>query len=87
VVEPTHPGSNPRFDVSVVYLRLIILSVVGDVPIDSETLFDRLREKIKLVQYFRCAHMGKMCVRVFIMVSVYSCMSIGVCTVWHPTKK
>ena len=44
VVEPTHPGSNPRFDVGVAYLRLIILSVVGDVPVDSEALFDRLRE-------------------------------------------
>jgi hypothetical protein len=38
------PGSNFRFDVGVAYLRLIILSVVGDVPVDSETLFDRLHE-------------------------------------------
>jgi hypothetical protein len=44
VVEPTHPGSNLRFNVGVAYLWLIILSVVGDVPVDSETLFDRLRE-------------------------------------------
>jgi hypothetical protein len=44
VVESTHPGSNPGFDVGVAYLRLIILSVVDDVSVDSETLFDRLRE-------------------------------------------
>jgi hypothetical protein len=44
VVEPIHPGSNFRFDVSVAYLWLIILSVIGDIPVDSETLFDRLRE-------------------------------------------
>jgi hypothetical protein len=44
VVEPTHPNSNPRFDVGVAYLRLIILLVLDDVPIDSKTLFDRLRE-------------------------------------------
>jgi hypothetical protein len=41
VVESTHPNSNPRFDVSVVYLQLIILSVEGDVLIDSDALFDR----------------------------------------------
>jgi hypothetical protein len=44
MVEPTHPGSNSRFNMSVVYLRLIILSVVDDVVIDSDALFDRLRE-------------------------------------------
>jgi hypothetical protein len=44
VVEPTHPGSNPRFDMCVAYLCLIILSVVDNVSVDSETLFDRLRE-------------------------------------------
>jgi hypothetical protein len=44
VVEPTHTCSNPRFDVGVAYLRLIILSVVCDVPVDSETIFDRLHE-------------------------------------------
>jgi hypothetical protein len=44
VVEATHPGSSPRFGVGVAYLRLIILSVVGDVPVDSETFFDRLCE-------------------------------------------
>jgi hypothetical protein len=40
VVEPVHLGSNFRFNVSVAYLRLIILSVVGDVSVDNESLFD-----------------------------------------------
>jgi hypothetical protein len=44
VVEPIHPDLNPRFGVSVVYLCLIILLVVGGVTVDSETLFDRLCE-------------------------------------------
>jgi hypothetical protein len=42
VVEPTHPGLNPRFNVGVVNLWLIILSVIDDVSVDSETFFDRL---------------------------------------------
>jgi hypothetical protein len=44
VVESAHLSLNFRFNVSVTYLRLIILSMVGDVPVDSESLFDRLRE-------------------------------------------
>jgi hypothetical protein len=44
VVELTHPGLNHRFDIDVAYLWLIILSVVGDVSVDSGTLFDRLCE-------------------------------------------
>jgi hypothetical protein len=38
MVKPTHLHSNPRFDVYVIYLWLIILS---DIFIDNETLFDR----------------------------------------------
>jgi hypothetical protein len=44
VVEPTHLGSNPRFDVSVTYLWVIIFLVVGDVHINNEVLFNRLCE-------------------------------------------
>jgi hypothetical protein len=44
VVEPIHLGSNPRFDVGVAYLRIIILLVVADIPVDSETFFDRLHK-------------------------------------------
>jgi hypothetical protein len=35
--QPTHPGSNPKFDVGVTYLWLGVL-------IDSESFFDRLCE-------------------------------------------
>jgi hypothetical protein len=47
VVQLNHPVLNPRFDVDVTYLRLIILSMIDDVPVDSETLFDRLRESLR----------------------------------------
>jgi hypothetical protein len=44
MVEPIHPGSNLKFNVNVIYLRLIIFSVIYDVLIDSKTFFDQLRE-------------------------------------------
>jgi hypothetical protein len=50
----------------VLYLWLIILSVGGDVTIDSETLLvtDFVNLKIKSNQSFRCAHKDRMCVYV-----------------------
>jgi hypothetical protein len=42
MMESIHPDLNPRFDVGVAYLQLIIFSVVGDVPVNSNALFDRL---------------------------------------------
>jgi hypothetical protein len=58
--------------------------VVGDVPVDSETLFVTafVNLKIKPVQSFRGAHKGRVFVRVFIGVSARTCMSICVCTVF-----
>jgi hypothetical protein len=44
VVKPTHTDLNPRFDVGVVYLQLIILSVLDNVPINSDVLFNQLCE-------------------------------------------
>jgi hypothetical protein len=66
------------------HLRLIILSVGGDVPVDSETLLvtNFVNLKIKPPQCFRCAHKGRVCVCVFIEVSAHTCMSICVCTVF-----
>jgi hypothetical protein len=66
------------------YLRLIILSVGGDVPINSETLLvtDFINLKIKPAQSFRCAHRGRVYVRVFIEMSARTCISICVCTVF-----
>jgi hypothetical protein len=68
----------------VLYLRLIILSVGGDVPVDSEALLvtDFMNLKIKPAQSFRCAHRGRVCVRVFIEMSARTCISICVCTVF-----
>jgi hypothetical protein len=68
----------------VLHLRLIILSVGGDVPVDSEILLvtDFMNLKIKPPQCFRCAHKGRVCVCVFIGVSAHTCMSICVCTLF-----
>jgi hypothetical protein len=48
----------------VLHLRLIILSVGGDVPVDSETLLvtDFVNINIKPSQSFRCAHRDRVCV-------------------------
>jgi hypothetical protein len=70
--------------ICVLYLRLIILSVGGDVPVDSETLLvtDFMNLKIKPAQSFEGAHRGRVCVRVFIGVSARACMNICVYTVF-----
>jgi hypothetical protein len=68
----------------VLHLRLIILLVGGDVPVDSEALLvtDFVILKIKPAQSFRVAHRGSVCVHVFIGVSTHTCMSIYVCTMF-----
>jgi hypothetical protein len=54
--------------------------VGGDVSIDSDVLLvtDFVNLKIKPAQSFKGAHRGRMCVHVFIGVSVCTCMSICV---------
>jgi hypothetical protein len=71
------------------HLRLIILSVGGNVPIDSVTLLvtDFVNLKIKPAQFFGGAHRGRVCVLVFIGVSDRACMSIYVCTVFLKKHK
>jgi hypothetical protein len=71
------------------HLRLIILSVGGDVPVDSVALLvtDFVNLKIKPAQFFRGAHRGRVCVRVFIGMSDRTCMSIYVCTVFLKKHK
>jgi hypothetical protein len=66
------------------HLRLIILSVGSDVPVDSETplMTDFVNLKIKPTQSFGGAHRSTMCVRVFIGVIAHTCMSIYVCAVF-----
>jgi hypothetical protein len=58
--------------------------VGGDVPVDIDALLmtDFMNFKIKPTQSFRGAHMGRVCVRVFIGVNVRMCMSICVCTMF-----
>jgi hypothetical protein len=58
--------------------------VGGDVPIDSDTLLvtEFVNLKIKPAQSFRGAHRGRVCMRVFIGVSAYTCINICVCTVF-----
>jgi hypothetical protein len=48
----------------VLHLRLIILSVGDDVPVDSETLLvtDFVNLKIKSAQSFRGAHRDRVCI-------------------------
>jgi hypothetical protein len=60
------------------YLRLIILLVGGDVPVDSESFLvtDFVNLKIKPAQFFVGAHRGTIYVRVFIWVSDHTCMNI-----------
>jgi hypothetical protein len=66
------------------YLRLIILSVKDDVPVNSESFFvtDFMNLKIKPAQSFRCAHKDKVCLCVFIRVNARTCMRICICTVF-----
>jgi hypothetical protein len=49
----------------VLYLRLIIFIVGGDVPVDSEVFLvtDFMNLKIKLGQFFECVHRSRVCVR------------------------
>jgi hypothetical protein len=55
-----------------------------DVPVDIDALLmtDFVNFKIKPTQSFRGAHMGRVCVRVFIGVNARICMSICVCTMF-----
>jgi hypothetical protein len=58
--------------------------VGGDVSVDSDALLvtDFINFKIKSAQSFGGTHKGRVCVCVFIGVSVYTCISICVCTVF-----
>jgi hypothetical protein len=55
------------------YLRLIILSVGGDVPVNSETLLvtDFVNLKIKSTQSFKDAHRIE-CAYIYINICVWS---------------
>jgi hypothetical protein len=63
--------------------------VGGDVLIDSEAFLvtDFVNLKIKPAQSFGGTHRGRVCVRVFIVVSARTCMSICVYTVFLNKKR
>jgi hypothetical protein len=74
VVELIHSDSDLIFDMSVVFMTNYFL--VGDgVPVDSESFLVRLHEsQDKTVQSFRGDHRDKMCVHVFIGMSICICI-------------
>jgi hypothetical protein len=73
MVEPTHPGLNIRFDMNIIYLRLIILSVVVYVSVNTETLLviNFVNLKIKSIQSFKDVHRSRMYTYIFIRVYLY----------------
>jgi hypothetical protein len=58
--------------------------VRDDIFIDNETFLvtDFVNLKIKPAQSFKCVYRGRVYMRVFIEVSVYTCMRIYVCNVF-----
>jgi hypothetical protein len=68
----------------VLHLQLIILSVRGDVPVNSEMFLvtDFMNLKIKSAQSFRDAHRDRMCVHVFIRVSAHTHINIYIYTIF-----
>jgi hypothetical protein len=62
--------------------------VGDDAPVDNDTLLmtDFVNLKIKSDQSFGCAHMDRLCVHVFIVVSTRTCISIYVCTMFLKKK-
>jgi hypothetical protein len=80
VVKLIYTYLNSIFDMDVTFTANYF-SVGGDVLVDSEMLLvtDFVNFKIKLAQYFRCTHRGRMCIYVFIWVSTHTYMSICVC--------
>jgi hypothetical protein len=66
--------------ICMLYLQLIILSVVNDVPIDSEVFLmtDFMNLKIKPVPSFKDAHRDMIYVYVFIGMSTINC----ICTIF-----
>jgi hypothetical protein len=80
MVEPAHPGLSHRLGMSTcIFLDLFIigfnddmLSMVGDVPLDSGHLWGLRESRDLLVRSFGGAHTDRVCVRVFIGVSLCS---------------
>ena len=83
MVEPTHLGSSHRlrhgcshFPEFILEFKGVILSVIGDLPVDSEAslVTSSILRFASPTQFFGGAHRGRVCVHTFIEVSVRSCM-------------
>jgi hypothetical protein len=63
--------------------------VGDDISVDSETLFviDFMNFKIKSAQSFRCTHKDSVYIHVFIRISVRTCVSIFVCSVFQKKSR
>jgi hypothetical protein len=88
VVKLIHTDSNLRFDMGIAFTVNYSFSERRR-PVDSETLLmtDFVNLKIKPTQSFRCAHRGRVCVRVFIWVNAHTCISICVYTLFLEKRK
>jgi hypothetical protein len=66
----------------VLHLRLIILSVEGNVPHQQRNALNNQLHNIKIkpTQSFINAHRDRVCMRIFIGINTRTCMSIYVCT-------
>jgi hypothetical protein len=60
--------------------------VRGDVDNKTSLVTDFVNINIMSTQSFRCVHRGRVCVCMFIGISVYMCMSICVYTVFLKKK-
>jgi hypothetical protein len=75
VMELIYLNLNFRFNVAVLYLWLIILSVINVVlSTVKRYLTDFMNLKIKLIQFFECA--DKICAYIFIEVSTHIYINI-----------
>jgi hypothetical protein len=74
VVELTHSGLNPRFDMSVAFTANYFFSGIRR-SVDSETLLltDFMNLKIKVDSIFQCAHRNKIYIHIFIRLSHRKC--------------
>jgi hypothetical protein len=87
VIELTHPGSNLTFDMSVAFTANYFL-VRDDVTVDNDALLvtDFVNLKIKSTQFFKYAHMSRICVCVHMTECSYEHGYLCFCTVFVKKK-
>jgi hypothetical protein len=85
---PTWHGCS-HFSEFILWFNSPILSVVGDVSVDSEVpmMTSSISRFADPTQSFRGTHRGRVCVRAFIRVRVHSYVSVSVCNWISQNKK